>query len=168
MKKVVFITAPQTFRDEEYFKPKQILEDAGIQVITASLKIGQLKGKLGQNTESSLLVKDIKCSDFDAIVFVGGGGASAYFDNENALRLAREFFQAKKITASICIAGIVLANAGILKGKKATVYIDGKDDLIKGGAQFSGNSVEIDGNIITANGPDAAQEFGKAVLRGLK
>ncbi|MDR0823268.1 MAG: DJ-1/PfpI family protein [Endomicrobium sp.] len=168
MKKTVFVVAPEIFRDEEYFDPKQVLEYAGIEVITASLKLGELKGKLGRNTTADILLKDVKEKDFDAIIYVGGGGASVYFDNADALKLAKEFFTAGKITASICIAGVILANAGILKGKKATAFIDGKDTLLKGGADFTGKAVEIDGNIITANGPAAAGDFGKAILERIK
>ena len=168
MKKAVFVTAAEIFRDEEYFHPKEILEKAGIEVITASVKIGELKGKLGGKAISDMLIADIKTEDFDALVFIGGGGASVFFDNQSALNLVREFYDEGKIVASICIAGITLANAGILKGKKATVYIDGKDELIKGGAIFTGKPLEIDGNIITANGPDAAKNFGNALLEGIK
>ena len=167
MKKAVFITAAEIFRDEEYFHPKEILEKAGIEVITASIKTGELKGKLGGKAISDMLIADIKTEDFDALVFIGGGGASVFFNNPIALKLVRDFYDEGKIVASICIAGIILANAGILKGKKATVYIDGKDDLIKGGAIFTGNSLELDGNVITANGPDSAKLFGTALAQAL-
>lgn len=167
MKQAVFITAPEIFRDEEYYKPKKILEDAGIQVVTASTKVGEITGKLGFKAESSMLLEDVKVSDFDAIVYIGGAGASVFFADPNALKLANEFYQDKKIVAAICIAPTILANAGILNEKKATVFPDGKDALIKGGAQYTANSLEIDGNIITANGPEAADVFGKAIAETL-
>jgi protease I len=167
MKKAIFITAPEIFRDEEYFDPKKILEDAGIKVVTASTKTGELKGKLGGTTLSDMKIDEVKVADFDGIVFIGGGGASVFFDYAIALNLAKTFFAEGKIVASICIAGVTLANAGILKGKKATAYIDGKDDLIKGGATFTGNPVEVDANIITANGPQAAKSFGQALVKAL-
>ncbi|MCA6073217.1 MAG: DJ-1/PfpI family protein [Endomicrobium sp.] len=167
MKKAVFIVAPETFRDEEYYVPRQILEDANVEVITASVKVGGLVGRFGYKTTSSLLISDINYNYFDAIVYIGGGGASVFFDNADALKLAVDFFNSKKITAAICIAGVILANAGILQNKKATVFIDGKDTLIKSGAHYTGNTLEVDGNIITANGPEAAESFGKAILNQL-
>ncbi|MDR1434065.1 DJ-1/PfpI family protein [Candidatus Endomicrobiellum devescovinae] len=168
MKRVVFITAPEVFRDEEYFKPKEILEKAGVEVITASVKIGELMGRFGYKTVSTVLISDIKSSDFDAIVYVGGGGSSVFFENKSALQLANEFFNQNKPLAAICIAGVILANSGVLRGRKATVYIDGKEALLRGGADYTGNSLEVDGNIITANGPDAAEEFGKAIVKVLQ
>ncbi|OEG69998.1 hypothetical protein ATZ36_06655 [Candidatus Endomicrobiellum trichonymphae] len=168
MKKVVFVTAPEAFRDEEYYKPKKILEDGDIEVITASVKTGELMGRFGFKTTSTLLIQDVNPNDFGAIVYIGGRGSSIFFDNLHALKLANDFFKQRKPTASICIAGVILANAGILKGTRATVFIDGKEALIKGGAVYTGNSLEIEGNIITANGPSSAEDFGKAVLKSLE
>ncbi|MDR3306342.1 MAG: DJ-1/PfpI family protein [Endomicrobium sp.] len=168
MKRVVFITAPEIFRDEEYYKPKEILEKAGIEVITTSVKIGDLTGRFGYKTSSFILISEIVSINFDAIVYVGGVGSSVFFENKDALRLANEFFKQNKPVAAICIAGVILANSGILKGRKATVYVDGKEALLRGGADYTGNSLEVDGNIITANGPDAAEDFGKAVLNILQ
>ncbi|MDR2395462.1 MAG: DJ-1/PfpI family protein [Endomicrobium sp.] len=168
MKKVVFITAPDTFRDEEYYKPKQLLENANIEVVTASTKIGELIGKFGFKANSSLLLEDINPNNFDAIVYIGGAGSSIFFDNEKALNLAREFFKLNKTVASICIAGVILANSGVLKDKKATVFVDGKDTLIEKGAIYTATPLEIYGKIITANGPDIAKDFGEAILKSIK
>jgi protease I len=165
MKRIVFITAPEMFRDEEYYKSKQVFEDAGLQVMTASTKTGVLIGRFGFKTTSTLLIDNVNPDDFNAIVYVGGCGASIFFKNPHALKLANDFFRQNKPTAAICIAGVILANAGILKDKKATVFIDGKESLMKNGAMYTGAPLEIDGNIITANGPETAESFGKAVLK---
>jgi len=167
MTRAVFVTAPETFRDEEYKIPKKILEDNGITVITASNKLGEITGRFGFKTVSDITLENIKLEDFDGIVFIGGGGAKVFFNDSNALNLANQFSKSGKITAAICIAPTILANAGILKGKKATVFPDGIEALNKGGAVYAGNALEIDGNIITANHADAAEIFGKAVLKQL-
>ena len=168
MKKIVFITAPEIFRDEEYAKPKKILEDNGIEVITASTKKGEIVGKLGMKAISDMTIDEINPKDFDAIAFIGGNGASVFFENETALNLAGDFFKSQKIVSAICIAPVILANAGILSDKNATVFPDGKPALDKGGAHYTAKPVEIDANIITANGPDAAEQFGQALLNALQ
>jgi protease I len=33
------------------------------------------------------------------------------------------------------------------------------------GATYTGNPVEVDGHIVTANGPEAAEEFAQAVVK---
>lgn len=168
MKKIVFVTAPENFRDEEYIEPKNIFEQSGISVTTASTVVGTLYGKIKIKTESQMLVKDIKAEDFDGIFFVGGMGSSVYFEDTFVHKLVWDFYNANKIVSAICIAPTILANAGVLKGKKATVFPDGALALINGGAIYTANDVEIDGNIITGNGPQSATEFAKQFLTLLK
>lgn len=164
MKKAVFVTAPQMFRDEEYAEPKAILEDAGIDVKTASTVVGEIYGKIKIKAQSDILVSAINPDDFDAIVFIGGPGSSVYFKDEEVHKTAKKFYDSGKIVSAICIAPTILANAGILKGKNATVFPDGEDALIKGGANYTAKDVEIDGRIITANGPQSAKKFGQALV----
>lgn len=168
MKKAVFITAPEIFRDEEYAVPKKILEDNGVTVVTASTKKGEITGKLGMKAVSDMTIDEIDPKNFDAIAYIGGAGSSVFFENTTALSLAKTFFESGKPTTAICIAPTILANAGVLKGKTATVFPDGQEALKKGGANFTGKPLEIDGNIITANGPEAAEQFAKALLNAIK
>ena len=60
-----------------------------------------------------------------------------------------------------------MARAGALKNKKATVWGD-KDIFDKESVIFDSKDVVIDGNIITANGPDAAQLWAKAIVNYIK
>jgi len=164
MKKIVFIAASQKFRDEEYIEPKEILEQAGFEIITASTVVGEIYGKIKIRAVSDILVKDINPDDYEAVVFIGGSGASVYFNDGFVHNLIKVFLKSGKIVAAICIAPVILANAGILKGKKATVFPDGADALIKGGAQYTAKNVENDGNILTGNGPESAKEFANFLI----
>jgi len=167
-KKAVLVIAEQDFRDEEYLVPKGILSQAGVEVTTASTTTGEAVGKLGHKVHPDLLVSQIKVEDYDALVFVGGGGAAQYFADETAHNLARGFAQAGKVVAAICIAPVILAQAGLLRGKRATVFPDGVSELTKAGAIYTAQSVERDGRIITGNGPDAAEAFGHEIVRQLQ
>jgi protease I len=70
--------------------------------------------------------------------------------------------------AAICIAPVILANAGLLNGKRATSFSSEKNTLVTKGALVSVNGVESDGKIITAEGPSHATEFGEMILKALK
>lgn len=168
MKKVVFVVAPEVFRDEEYIEPKNILEKAGVEVTTASTVVGEIYGKIKIKAQSQMLVKDIKVEDFDGIFFVGGNGASVYFDDKTAHDIANKFYDSGKIVSAICIAPVILAKAGLLSGKKATVFPSGADILKQNGANYTGKDVEVDGRIVTGNGPEAAKKFGETLLLKLK
>jgi protease I len=109
----------------------------------------------------------LKVDDFDAIVFVGGPGAMEYFDSPIALDIARQARQKGKVLAAICISPAVLANAGILKGVRATSFLSERDRLQRAGANYTGAPVERDGLIITGRDPRAAGQFGIAIVDAL-
>ncbi|HEY8344653.1 MAG TPA: DJ-1/PfpI family protein [Bacillota bacterium] len=167
-KKAVLVLAEQVFRDEEYFEPKEVLEGAGVEVLTASTTTGEVLGKLGARVKPDLLISELNLEEIDLLVFVGGGGAQQYFDDPVAHAGARKMVESGKLLGAICIAPVILARAGVLKGKKATVFIDGVDELRENGAIYTGNQVEVDGKIITANGPEAARLFGEELVRQLQ
>jgi protease I len=59
-----------------------------------------------------------------------------------------------------------LAKARVLEGRKATVWDSGGEQaalLEKYGAEYTGDTVTVDGLIVTANGPAAAEEFGRTL-----
>lgn len=168
MKTVVMVIAEKIFRDEEYQIPKDILIKAGIKVITASTTKGEVTGKLGLKVSPDILLDSINIDELDALIFIGGGGAEQYFHDPLAHKLAKEAAQKDKVYGAICIAPVILANAGVLKGKKATVFPSGSESLKKGGAVYSGLDVHVDGKLITGCGPEAAKEFGERLVEMLK
>ena len=174
MVKIAIIIAFRNFRDEEYFIPSEILKRADYEVVVGSNgeKGGLAQGTLGGEVEINVNIKDVATNDFTGVVFVGGPGALKNLDNEESYKLAKKFYAEKKLVAAICVAPVILAKAGILEGKKATVWSSPLDKktvktLQEKGAGCSGESVVADGNIITANGPAAAEEFGKKILEYL-
>ena len=165
-KKILMVVAPANFRDEELLEPKKVFEGYGAQV-TVTSTAREPKGMFGARV-SAEPVEDMDVNEYDALVFVGGSGASVYFNNTRILEMAKQSYEKGKITAAICIAPVILANAGILEGKKATVWNgEFKTMLESKGAQYTGNSVEQDGKIITANGPSAAKQFGETISKSL-
>ena len=175
--KVLFIVAFEGFQDFEYSIPLNILKEAGIEVDTVSNKKGvAIGGYTKSEIKINKTITEINLDDYSAIIFIGGGGALDNLDNQESYKLIQSAYQKDKIIAAICIAPIILSNAGILEKKMATVW-KGKflniepstgEYLKKKGAIYKDQSVVIDGNIITANGPKSAEEFGKAILHSLQ
>jgi len=168
VKKAVLIVASKNFRDEELFDTKRALENAGIQTIIASSKTGAVTGMLGGSAEATIGVEEIIVDNYDAIIFIGGSGAKEYFNNKTALQIARQAAEKKKVLAAICIAPSVLANAGVLEGKKATSFSSEAGNLRRAKAVYTGSGVERDGLIITGSGPAAATKFGQTIVNALK
>jgi len=167
MGKVLMIIAPRNFRDEELFHTKEELEAAGNSVTIASTTTDTATGMLGGTAKPDMTINDVNVDDYDAVVFVGGTGSSIYFNDSKAHEIARTANEKGKIIGAICIAPSTLANAGLLSGKKATSYPSEESNLRSKGANYTGNPVEKDGNIITADGPSSAREFGRTIARSL-
>lgn len=169
MSTALIVIAQQGFQDQEYAGTRKGLEDAGYVITVASTQAGLCTGKFGGKEQASLALKDVDVSTFEKIAFIGGPGAAALADNEEAKRIARDAVSQGKILGAICIAPTILARAGVLKGKRATVWDSGGEQvslLEEEGAVYTGEDVTVDGKIVTGNGPAAAEEFGK-VLAGL-
>lgn len=171
-KRVVMIIAPEGFADPEYNEPRAVFDGRGFEVIVASAALDTATGASGTEVQPDILVGDIVVADYDAIVFIGGGGCEVYWDDPEAHRVAQEAVAEKKLLAAICAAPVTLAKAGVLEGKEATVYDGGWKDgiaaLEAGGATYVNATVVRDGLIITANGPPASKEFGEAIAGALK
>jgi len=171
-KKIAMIIAFRDFRDAEYFIPKEILEKAGAEVKTVSDKLGIAIGADGGDTQVDLLISNLNPKDFDAIIFIGGPGSLEHLDNETSYKVARETIGQDKVLGSICISPVILAKAGVLSGKRATVWSSSLDRgpvkiLEEKGATYVDENVVVDGKLITANGPAAAKEFGQKILEVL-
>jgi PfpI family intracellular protease len=167
-RKVVMIIAQDKFRDEELQKPKEILSGLGAEVTVAAPKKDTCKGMLGAEVKPDTTLSKVKAKDFDAVVFVGGAGAKALFDDKTAHSLAKDAIKKGKVLGAICLAPSILANAGVLKDKNATVYKSEKDDLARKGARVQDEDVVTDGKIVTANGPEAAEKFANALVKALR
>ena len=167
-KKVLIIIAPKNFQDQEFSKPKGLLEAKGVKITIASSTTNTAIGVYGTKVKPDISIKDAKAADYDAILFVGGPGATLYAEDPLALALATQAKKQDKIIGAICIAPVILAKAGVLEGVEATGSPSGKKDLKDAGAIYTGESVEVDGKIITGKGPAAAEEFGKAIIQSLQ
>jgi protease I len=168
MTTVLMVIAPDKFRDEEYSRPKSVLEERGARVVTASVQAGVCRGRFGLSATAEIALADAKPDDYDAVVFVGGGGATVFFDDPTAHEIARATYESGRILGAICIAPSTLAHAGLLSGRKVTAFASQHEDLVAHGATFTGAPLEIDDSIITANGPEAAYAFGEALAEALR
>lgn len=162
-KQIGMVVAFEGYRDEEYNVPKALFKRQGATVVTIANRLGTATGKLGASTMVDKTLTEAQAMEFDAVVFVGGPGSKGYFDSEACHQLARSAVAKGKVVAAICSAGGILAKAGVLRGKKATCYPTEGELLRASGATYTASPVEIDGLLVTADGPQSAAPFGAAV-----
>ncbi|MDP8261877.1 MAG: DJ-1/PfpI family protein [Candidatus Ancaeobacter aquaticus] len=161
---ILMIIAPNEFRDEEYLVPKDIFESAEYHIVTASTRTGECIGKLGHVVIAEKTLQDIDVREYCAIIFVGGKGSKGFWDDALCHSIARDALSLGSIVAAICSAPIIFARAGLLAGKKATCFSGDGEQLRLCNAIYNESDIEIDGNVITADGPASAEKFAQAVL----
>jgi len=169
-KKVLMIIAPKDFRDEEFREPKAVLEEKGVKVTVASTATGAAKGMFGMQVIPDTTVDKVNPAEFDAVVVVGGSGSQTYlWNNLQVHKIVQGLHQQGGLVAAICISPVVLAKAGLLEGKKVTVFRTATtlNELKKVGALISDAPVMVDGKIITGKGPEAAREFGQKIAESV-
>lgn len=163
--KVALVIAKDGFRDEELKVSLDIFQSAGCKVLVFGDETGEAKGMLGGIFNIERAIGEMRTEEYKAVVFIGGAGAEVFWDSAVAHEVARKTIKDGKILAAICVAPVTLANSGVLKGKKATVWYSEADKLENNGAKYTGSDVEVDGNIVTANGPDATEKFAREILK---
>ncbi|MHC4780175.1 MAG: DJ-1/PfpI family protein [Planctomycetota bacterium] len=173
--KAVFVIANKAFRDEELAEPRKALEDAGVTVKVAAKQKGNCEGMMGAVVNAQLSLDEVNVDQIDALVFVGGGGASTYFDDPQAHKLAGEAAAKKKLVAAICVAPTILAKAGLLSGRDVTAFSSEQGLLEESGAKFQKKAVVFcskgDFPLLTGADPYVAKQFGqelKARLLAIK
>jgi protease I len=164
-KKIVMIVPLKDFWCEELTKPKEIFEQSGLLVTIASSAMREAKSIFGVIIKPDVVLNEVRVAHYDAIIFVGGEGAVQYWDDTHAHRLVKEAIKERKVLGAISIAPIILANTKVLTGRRATVWPTLGKRLEWSGAIYTGNPVEVDGNIVTANSPESAEEFAKSILK---
>jgi protease I len=165
--RVLMVVPPRGFSDEEQQRPLRVLEHERHECAIASSVCGPCFSTTGARAWASLALDEVRPDEFDAVVFVGGAGARTLFIDADALRVAREFHRDGCIVAASGIAPVILARAGILTGRRATVAPIDAGALLEAHALLRALGVVVDGRIITASGPQHAQAFGERLARAL-
>lgn len=172
-KKIAMLIAFRDFRDVEYFIPRDIFVGAGAEVVPVSTERGIAVGADGGEVEVRISAAEFRVENFDAVVFIGGPGMAKQLDNSEFHRIAKETAENDKVLGAICIAPAILAKAGALQGRKATVWTSPLDKsavkiLEENEAIFQKDSVVVEGKIITGSGPEAAENFAQAIIKLLE
>ncbi len=166
MPHVVFVVAPERFRDEELSEPLAALLPFDCHVTIASTRSGTARGMLGAAVPIDRTIRQINSEEVDILALVGGAGSPDHlWSHEPLLSLVRRLAAADRLLAAICLSGAVLARAGVLAGKRATVFPSARAviELQRGGAAYVDEPVVRDGMMLTASGPRAATAFGAAL-----
>ena len=168
--RTILVYLPQQLFNEQEFEPAlRRLSLAGIETRLASADSGVAVSMSQLVVRLDLALRDVNAADYAGLVLIGGSGVAIYWDDSLLQAKCREFTDNGKVVAAIGIAPVALARAGVLKGRKATVFRDrtAVDWLRQAGAKYSFNGVVADRNTITAASSEQARAFGQAVANAV-
>ena len=161
--KSIAILLEDGFEEIEAIVPIDVLRRLEFNVILAGRTL-QVSGSHSVEIKADRLISQLTAEELDAVILPGGlPGSTNLRDDNDVIKLVSDMYDAGKLVAAICAAPIVLAEAGIMSGKKSTGY---PMDMLRealSDADYTAERVEQDGNIITGKGPGAAFEFSVAI-----
>jgi protease I len=169
----VLIIATDGFEQDELFKPRQALLDAGVKVTLASDKTDPIQGMKhdvkGDTITPDLLLDDVDTEDYTALLLPGGvANPDTLRMNDRAVEIVEEFADDEKLIAAICHAPWLLIEADVVDGRRMTSWPSLRTDLANAGADVVDEAVVVDGPFITSRKPDDIPAFNQALLEALQ
>ncbi len=160
----IIVPLAEGFEEIEAVSIVDVLRRAGLEVVTASLESNPVKGSHGIPVVADKIIGGLRSVDFNCIILPGGmPGAENLKKSDAVLSYIKHIFSKGGYVGAICAAPIVLAQAGILYGKRVTSFPGYEPELE--GAKSTGAPVEVDGAIITGRGPGCAVQFALEIVR---
>lgn len=170
-KEMVNVYLAEGFEEIEAISVIDVLRRQNHKIQMVSLTGNKLvKGAHGINIEADILYENVDLRECEMIVLPGGVpgiyGLEAHDGLKNDLI---KFMQKSKYVAAICAAPSVLAQNGLLSGRKATInpkwekHLMSLDDVV-----YSKERVVVNDNLITSQGPGTAFEFAITILELLE
>ncbi|MGN0652424.1 MAG: DJ-1 family glyoxalase III [Gemmiger sp.] len=142
-----------------------ILRRAGVEVTIAAVGGNEIvRSARGINVVADALAEEVDYPAYDAVILPGGlAGVENLKADPTVRSTCVQFAQAGKVVAAICAAPTALAEFGVLKGRKATVYPGMEDALTAAGAEDTTLPLTVDDNIITGEALGSAIPFALAL-----
>lgn len=169
----VLIMATNRFEESELFGPREILRAAGARVTLASLDREEIMATVhddpGRTIVPDLTIPEARVEDYDALLLPGGvGNPDRLRSDEGAVALIRAFDKAGKPIGAICHAPWLLAEADVLRGRRATSWPSIRTDIRNAGAAVVDEAAVTDGNIVTSRNPDDVPAFTAALIAAIE
>jgi 4-methyl-5(b-hydroxyethyl)-thiazole monophosphate biosynthesis len=160
----ILVPFAEGFEEIEALTIVDVLRRAGIEVVIVGVPSSIVTGSQGVRIFADKKISEIDPEDYDGIVLPGGNpGYKNLAKSEKILEMIRKFNSEGKLVAAICGSPAVLAKAGILQDKKATIYPGMEKEI----PYPRSEKVVVDENVITSQAPGTAMEFALKIVEYL-
>ena len=142
-----------------------MLRRAGWRVTMAGLTAGPVAASRGVRLlPDTTLDGQTAARDFDVLLISGGSkGVANLRADARVMALVRAFAAADKWIGAVCAGPLVLQDAGVLKGRRATCHPGVAGELT--GAQRVDGPVVVDGRIVTSQGAGTMFSYIQTLIR---
>ncbi len=145
-----------------------LLRRAGVEVVTAGLDEHPVRGARGTMLVPDTTLDKALAREYDVVALPGGQPGSDHLNRDpRIITLLQNTACAGRYVAAICAAPLVLAHAGLLRGKKATGYPGVLERLQLTDTTLETAAVVKDGYIVTSRGPGTAIDFALELINCL-
>ena len=168
MRKTAAIMLGEGFEPVEVIAPADALRRAGVAVtLVSTMGEAVVEAAHGIRVTADALEADVDLGAFDMLVVPGGSLGVENLAKSDALAAAlRERMADGRLVGAICAGPTILADLGLLEGRRAVCY-PGCEEGFPAGAYQAGVDVCVDGGLVTATGPGKALDFGIALVRAV-
>ena len=162
----VAVLVTDGYEPSELTEPMRALRDAGATTTIVSNHDGRITGKADADAATvDRTLDQVSAGDFDALLIPGGvKNPDVMRQEDKAVSLVREMFDAGKPIASICHGPWMLVEADVVRGRRVTSYPSLKTDLRNAGAEWIDAEVVTDGGIVTSRRPDDLPAFNRKMV----
>ena len=163
---MVYMLLGTGFEETEAIAPLDLLHRAGVEIQTVGLNGKVIYGSHGIGVEADIEIGEMDLTKLEMIILPGGlGGVTSIRACQAAMDAVRFAYEHDKYTAAICAGPTVLADLGIVDGRKATCYPGCEGGM--GSAIMVESAAVTDGKLITGTSAGCAVPFGLALIAAL-
>lgn len=160
---MLYMFLAEGFEEVEAVATLDVLRRAGIATETVGVTGKTVTGSHGIPVTADRTPEEVvKGPDLEGAILPGGMPGTKNLEASDFVRDILAYCRENdRLLAAICAAPTILGHLGYLEGKRATCFPGHEPELH--GAVVTGDSVTVDGNVITGNGAGAAHLFGEAI-----
>lgn len=156
------------FEESEALVPTDLLRRAGIEVVLAGLEDIYVTGAHQVTIKADKLLSEVDPEQIELVFLPGGlGGVASISSHPKATEVIQAVHRRGCYVAAICAAPTVLAELGLLNGRRAVCY-PGMEAQLEGAIVQKGTPVVEDGTLITGEAAGSAFDFGLKLVELLK
>lgn len=124
-KKIAVVVPQKNFWEEEAEVVAEKLDALGVEFFYVAELLEPCIGLRRNIIKPDITYEDFDPLEFDGIIFLGGPGARIYgWEKEQLMEAVKKLQNVRKPLLALTTAPVILAKAGLLEHKKATVFPD--------------------------------------------